>query len=149
MDRFGKYADFVPTALIVVGFILIFIAWSGAASVDYVQGQVPYLISGGLTGLAFIFFGAMAFVVQTLKKSQQEQKESLEELSNSMHKIATTMSVSLNGSASNGQGELVVVGSSSFHDPECRMIGKQRKAETVPRAEALESGLDPCRICNP
>ena len=29
------------------GFLLIVMGWNGAASVDYVQGQVPYLISGG------------------------------------------------------------------------------------------------------
>jgi hypothetical protein len=149
MERFGKYSDHVPTALIVVGFVMIFIGWSGAASVDYVQGQVPYVISGGLTGLAFVFFGAAGLVVQTLKKAQQSQEDALRELTESMRKVATAMSVGENGSASNGQGALVVAGASSFHLADCRVVGRSRRVETVPRSEAISDGLEPCRICNP
>ena len=35
-------------ALVVAGFIALFLAWNGAAGIDYVQGQIPYLLSGGL-----------------------------------------------------------------------------------------------------
>ncbi len=46
-----------------LGFIVIAIAWNGAAGVDYTQGQVPYLISGGLGGLCLVVVGAALVVV--------------------------------------------------------------------------------------
>ena len=46
-----------PTvALLVIAFAMTGLDWNVAASVDYAQGQIPYMISGGLIGLGFVFF---------------------------------------------------------------------------------------------
>src|SRR5260370_7946064 len=36
---------------IALGFIVILLGWNGAAGVDFTQGQIPYLLSGGAFGL--------------------------------------------------------------------------------------------------
>lgn len=149
MERFSRYADYVPTALIVAGFVLIGLGWNGAASLDFVHGQVPYLISGGLIGLALVFFGAAAFVVQTFKKGQAVQEQHLRELTQTMKRVATSLSLGENGPAASDNSEYVVAGASSFHLPECRIVGTRPGLARVPRGEAVEEGLEPCRICNP
>ena len=40
--------------LCALGFLLVFLGWNGAASVDRIQSQFPYLISGGIAGLCFV-----------------------------------------------------------------------------------------------
>ena len=37
-----------------LGLLLVFMGWNGAASVDRVPSQFPYLISGGCAGLCLV-----------------------------------------------------------------------------------------------
>lgn len=66
--------------LVVAGFIALFLAWNGAAGLDYVQGQIPYLLSGGLVGLALVGAGLTVVNVQTRRADQAELLNKLEEL---------------------------------------------------------------------
>ena len=44
---------------VAVGLLVIGLAWNGAASIDFVSGQVPYLLSGGALGLGFVAVGLL------------------------------------------------------------------------------------------
>src|SRR5687768_9100670 len=101
--RAAGWAEYVPVVTIVIGFALIGLGWNGAASVDYTQGQLPYLISGGVAGLAFVFYGSAALVVRALKKGSQSQREQLEEITQTLHRVASAMTVSGNGEVQNGE----------------------------------------------
>ncbi len=67
-------------ALVVAGFIALFLAWNGAAGVDHVEGQLPYLISGGLVGLALVGAGLTVVNVQARRADQLELMHKLETL---------------------------------------------------------------------
>ena len=68
----------VGVLLVVAGFIAMFLAWNGAAAKDFVQGQVPYLISGGLVGLALVGSGLTVINVQARRADQNELLNRLE-----------------------------------------------------------------------
>ena len=68
----------VGVLLVVVGFIALFLAWNGAAGKDFVQGQLPYLISGGLVGIAFVGCGLTVINVQARRADQTELLHRLE-----------------------------------------------------------------------
>lgn len=70
--------------LVVAGFIALFLAWNGAAGKDYVEGQLPYLISGGLVGMGLIGAGLTVVNVQARRKDQAELLAKLEELTEAM-----------------------------------------------------------------
>lgn len=70
----------VPGAVaIVVGLNFMIFGWVGAARTSREIEQIPYLISGGLIGLSFVFLGglllASAFWMVLLKKLQDEAEE--------------------------------------------------------------------------
>ena len=67
-------------ALVVAGFIALFLAWNGAASKDYVEGQLPYLISGGLVGIGLIGAGLTVVNVQTRRADQDALMDRIERL---------------------------------------------------------------------
>ena len=73
-----------PTTFSVVGigagFVVLFLAWNGAARKDFIQGQFPYLLSGGLVGIALIACGLTAIVVQSHRRDTQALLDKLEEL---------------------------------------------------------------------
>ncbi|HUR78575.1 MAG TPA: hypothetical protein VMZ22_11545 [Acidimicrobiales bacterium] len=68
----------VGVLLVIAGFIAMFLAWNGAADKDFVQGQVPYLISGGLVGLALVGSGLTVINVQARRADQTELLNRLE-----------------------------------------------------------------------
>jgi hypothetical protein len=80
MSGWPKSALYTSVGLVALGFIGIFFAWNGAASKDYVQGQMPYVISGGIGGLALVLSGLTVVVVQAVRRDAAELRQKLEEL---------------------------------------------------------------------
>lgn len=70
--------------LVVAGFIALFLAWNGAANKDYVEGQLPYVISGGLVGMGLIGAGLTVVNVQARRADQAELLHKLEELTEAL-----------------------------------------------------------------
>lgn len=54
----ARSLTYAGIGLAVAGFVLISFAWGQTASREAVALQIPYLISGGLTGLGLIVLGA-------------------------------------------------------------------------------------------
>jgi hypothetical protein len=50
----GIQAAVVLAVLAVVGFVMFVLAWRGGARTPYVPLQVPWLVSGGIAGLALL-----------------------------------------------------------------------------------------------
>lgn len=71
--------------LIGVGAVLLLLGWLGASGTPYVEAQIPYVISGGLTGLALIGVGATLWLSSDLRdewhrlRALEEAVESLAE----------------------------------------------------------------------
>ncbi len=70
--------------LVVAGFIALFLAWNGAANKDYVEGQLPYVISGGLVGMGLIGAGLTVVNVQARRQDQAELIAKLDELTEAL-----------------------------------------------------------------
>ena len=57
-----------------------FMGWNGAASVDRVPSQFPYLISGGIAGLCFVVVGVGVLVVQNQRADRAALQATMQEL---------------------------------------------------------------------
>ena len=68
MRNLTKSPLYTAVALVGLGFVVIFFGWNGAASKDFTQGQIPYLISGGITGLALVLCGLCVVIVQAVRR---------------------------------------------------------------------------------
>jgi hypothetical protein len=154
----GKLGGQLGLGCVALGLLLIGIAWNGAASVDFVSGQVPYLLSGGALGLALVGTGIGLLVVQGSRKDRAILEAHLRDLTGAVERLANALgaATATNGSAgATGHGPaaglgpgMVVVGASSYHRPDCRLAeGKTLSAMPLEAAEA--EGLTPCRICHP
>jgi hypothetical protein len=54
-----KWMETIGMSLIVFGFVCIILGWYGAAHSPYLYQEVPYLISGGLLGVALVIGGGV------------------------------------------------------------------------------------------
>ena len=84
MRNLTKSPLYTAVALVGLGFVVIFFGWNGAASKDFTQGQIPYLISGGLTGLALVLCGLCVVIVQAVRREAMLLAAKLERLAQAM-----------------------------------------------------------------
>ena len=138
--RWNQLGGQTGIALTLLGLFLIFLGWNGAASYDRVPSQFPYLISGGIAGLALVIVGAALMIVQSLRQDRAALVDAI---------FALQERAGAGASATNAGPGDVVVGGSSYHRPDCRLLeGRgQLPRQTVERAR--ERGLDACRVCSP
>lgn len=142
--RMGRLIGFV---FMTAGVVMIGLAWNGAANRNFVEGQFPYLLSGGVMGLALVIIGATLLFLATIRAERELMTDRFDEMIRLLGRNLNRLSISANGAGgTNGQ---VVAGDTVFHRAECKVLqGKEGLASvTVEQAEA--EGLAPCRVCQP
>lgn len=137
---------------VAAGFAVMGLAWNGAASKDFVQGQIPYVLSGGFVGLGLVVVGVGLMLFESGRRAGTKVDRQIHELG----ELLRAMQVSSNGSsASNSMaqasiaGDQVVVGARSYHRIDCRLVEGKEALVFAETALAVEQGLQPCRVCNP
>lgn len=77
-------------SLIALGMIMIFLAWNGAAGEDAavdLRAQFPYLLSGGLFGLALIAAGLVLVRVYEARRDTREIVRHLQQLTEAVERL--------------------------------------------------------------
>src|SRR4051794_28253726 len=67
---FGQLGAKLAVLVIALGLVVIGVGWNGAASQTNFVAQFPYLISGGILGLALVVVGAALLVVQGAREDR-------------------------------------------------------------------------------
>jgi hypothetical protein len=85
----------IPGSILVfLGFVVMVLGWVGAARTAREIEQVPYLISGGLIGLALVVLGGLLLVstfwVAVVRKLQSEQSSELTTLRERIAELEST-----------------------------------------------------------
>jgi hypothetical protein len=143
---FGKFGGKVGVGLAAVGLLAILIGYNGAAGQLTILGQVPYVISGGLVGLAFVVLGAAMLIVQNAREDRARLESKLGEVIDALAaggtggpKVSSPADVS----------GLVVAGTASYHVPGCRLVDGREETSLLTPAEAQSRDLKACRVCQP
>jgi hypothetical protein len=148
-ERRITYTRTLGLIFCIAGFVVIGLGWNGMARVSCPDCQLPYLLSGGATGVGLILFGVGLLVIAQIRADQLRSELHMEEL----------VSLLARGPAPAGssgplerspEGEvLVVAGPSAYHRPGCRLLTGKTDVSSVTLRDALAGGLAPCRVCNP
>ena len=69
-----RWLMFVGAGLVVFGIPVIILGWYGASHTPYVFEQVPYVISGGLLGLALSIVGGLFYFAYWITRQIQETR---------------------------------------------------------------------------
>ena len=148
--RWDKLGGQLGILYCLVGAVLIFLGWNGAASYDRVSAQIPYVVSGGIGGLALVVLGSALIITQSHRDDRAALQATLEDLREALGRVAAAE-------------EVVAVAHGAAAGADVRA----RRAERVPpaglppdrgpgrshaddrRGRARSTGLEACRICAP
>ena len=89
MRQQGLPAIIVGVILLVAGGVAITLGWDGAAELDYVQGQFPFLLSASIPGIALIIIGMTVLVLAMFRRDAREREAQLDKLTASISELAS------------------------------------------------------------
>jgi hypothetical protein len=142
--RLGRVLGFV---LVTGGFVIIGVAWNGAASINFAQGQIPYLLSGGFLGVALIVTGCVLILLSTVRAERQVMTELFGDMSRLLGRNLARAQFSTNGSGDT-EGQVVAT-DTTYHRPDCKVLQGKQGLTLVTLQQAAAEGLEACRVCDP
>ena len=146
-ERRARSGRLLGLLLAAVGFAVIGKAWDGAASINFVQGQIPYLLSGGFMGLALVVTGCTLIFLSTLRTERRALHDKFDEMSTLLARTLNRMQVTSGGAGTSA--EEVVAAASVYHRATCRILNGKDGVTTITVEQAAGEGLTPCRACEP
>lgn len=132
-----------------VGVIVVLLGWVGASRTPHVFEQVPYLISGGLLGVALVFLGAFFYFAHWLTQLVKEHREQSQQLVAAVAQLSDEVRSLREGRAdrlTSPSARLVATGRGTMaHRESCTVVaGKADRREV-----RADDGLSPCKLCDP
>jgi hypothetical protein len=139
-----------------VGLLVIGLGWNGMAGgggevngVPNLNAQLPWLVSGGILGLALVVFGAAMLIVHNARLDRARLESKLDELVTAIGRQATSTTVPYPAQPATLAAGTFVAGASAFHAPDCRLVQGRDDVELVSAVEADARNLRACRVCKP
>lgn len=141
----GRLGGQLGMLFCLIGFVVMFLGWNGAASYNYISQQFPYVLSGGVIGLGIVVIGAAMIIVQNARADRARLEAAIDRLSAAVEKQG------LGGPGARGAGMagFVVAGGASYHRLDCALSAERDEAELIGIDEAIDRDLEPCRVCSP
>lgn len=148
--------------LIAGGALCILAGWLGISRQALVAKQIPYLISGGIFGLALVGLGTFYLATEQLRRDSG-RLDRLEEMVAQLHGVLLSRSdvpawsaPSTNGVEPSEDGAdpgpvtfVALPDGSRYHRAECAMVADKESAATVSESVIRRRQLEPCNLCEP
>ena len=144
--QFGRLGGQLGVLLCMIGFAAIFFGWNGAAAKNVIMAQFPYLISGGIVGLAIVVIGSAMLIVQNAREDRARIEAVLERL---VSAVETGGVAGGKGASPLTNDAMVLAGTTSYHRLDCNLLEARDEAHVIGLEEAFARQLEPCRVCRP
>ena len=152
-SRVARLTSYGAVALLVLGWLVLYLGYNGAATHPQTPAQMPYVISGGFAGVGLLLLGGAMYVVNAVMRAQSSLSREIRGLAASLQDLTETLQqpMSITSGLPSGQPDGVVVfrGASSYHVPGCKLIAARKDTRQIATHVALNRGLTPCRVCKP
>ncbi len=145
----GRLGGQLGVLLCLIGFGAIFLGWNGAAGKNTIMAQFPFLISGGIVGLAIVVIGSALLIVQNAREDRARLEAVLERIATATEAGRASMSPRSGYAPTGVGGALVLAGGTSYHRLDCTLTEARDEAHVVGIEEAFAGQMEPCRVCKP
>ncbi len=146
-NNLGRLGGQLGVLICLLGFAAIFFGWNGAASKNVSMAQFPFLISGGVTGIALVVIGAAMLIIQNAREDRARLEAVLERMATALESSGAAAGRGASSPAAGGA--MVLAGSTSYHRLDCSLAEARDEAHVIGLEEAFSRQMDPCRVCRP
>jgi len=155
--RADSWMLYVGGTLMPLGIVAILLGWLGAARTPFGFEQTPYLISGGILGLALVVSGGFVYFGYWQSLRIRESRRQNEDLTAAVGRLEALLGNAAGDGVigvgpTNGAGGVrgarfvATAQGSMFHRPDCTVVEGRPNLRTV---DPDREDLAPCQICDP
>ena len=134
--------------MIPLGAVLILAGWYGSAHTTLPWEQTPYVISGGLLGLALVVAGASFYFGYWLTRLVGTERQVLESLGRIEQRLGGAPVEEPAAPSTNGTSFVATKTGSMFHRAECPVVAGRPDSE-LRKVQLPAEGMAPCKLCSP
>lgn len=135
-----------------LGFLAMILGYLGVSNETIVEKQLPYLLSGGLAGIALVVFGARLLLIEDLRRDSG-RLDRLETMVAQLHTALLSRPDAPRATAAEVDAApgvwMALPTGTSFHTSSCPMLTGKERAEQVDEATVSDRGLVACPLCEP
>jgi hypothetical protein len=154
----------VGWVLAALGALALFLGWYGVSGEALTAKQLPYLVSGGLTGIGLIVLAGVFLATDDVRRQLGRLDEFERKLDDLYALFAADIGAAVEpapaavepaaGSApsrvlSPHTSVVALPSGTSYHRPDCALVAGKPGAAEVDPATVETRGLRPCRVCDP
>lgn len=147
VDRRVRMGRLLGLVFITAGFVFIFLAWNGSAGKNVIMAQFPYVLSGGIMGVALVSTGSLLLLLSTVRSERQLVSDKFDEMIRLLGRNLAAQQFATNGGSETATK--VVAASAHYHRSDCKILEGKQGLTLVSLHQALSEGLQPCRVCSP
>jgi hypothetical protein len=148
---------FVGWVLAALGALALFLGWYGVSGQSLTAKQLPYLVSGGLTGIGLVIIAAVFLATDDVRR----QISRLDEMERKVDDLYSLLVLDAPPAATDDpagsaprtphpKAKLVALPTgSSYHRPDCALVNGKAKVTAVDARSIASRSLRPCRVCDP
>jgi hypothetical protein len=141
--------------LAALGALALFLGWYGVSGESLTSKQLPYLVSGGLTGIALIVVASVFLATDDVRRQLSKVDELHRKVDDLYALFVEDLAAPASGNptaaaAVPATGSLVALpAGSSYHRPDCALVTGKANAAAVDDRVIRVRKLRPCRVCEP
>ncbi len=130
--------------LVALGALALFLGWWGVSGQALTAKQLPYVVSGGLTGVALVIMAGVFLATDDVR----QQLARLDRLERKVDALYALFTAADTGEEPTGR-RVALPSGTSFHRVDCALVAGKDEASEVDDETIRTRGLHPCRVCDP
>lgn len=141
--------------LAALGALALFLGWYGVSGESLTSKQLPYLVSGGLTGIALVVVASVFLATEDVRRQLSRVDELHRKVDDIyalfVEELAVTPSAAPPSTAvvASPDGLVALPAGSSYHRPGCALVAGKTAAAAIDERAVRARKLRPCRVCDP
>jgi len=141
-------------ALAALGALALFLGWYGVSGEALTAKQLPYLVSGGLTGIALVIIAGVFLATEDIRR-QLSRVDELERKIDDLYglfveDLSAPARTATATSPAAAQGTFVALpAGNSYHQAACALVSGKADVAPVDAKAIRARKLRPCRVCDP
>ena len=135
-----------------LGALALFLGWYGVSGESLTSKQLPYLVSGGLTGIALVVIARVFLATEDVRRQLSQVDELRRKVDDLYALFVEELAAPVAGEPEaqrTADGLVALPAGTSYHRPDCALVTGKAQSAAVDARQIRARKLRPCRVCEP